>query len=163
GLFPNTYRPSWVSEGLATYYESRFTAGGRADGGFHRQLLTASVNNWPHPQDATLSSPKWPAGLLPYGWGSRFFESQATHYGDSLIPRFVEQSSGRLWPFEISHPLQKAGGESLSAGWDLLHRESRPTRESRSTLTVLSRGLRGQPMPRLSHDGRWLAYLQADG
>ena len=31
GLFPNQYQPSWVIEGLATYYESRFTAGGRAE------------------------------------------------------------------------------------------------------------------------------------
>lgn len=29
GLFPNAYRPSWVSEGLAVYYESRLTEGGR--------------------------------------------------------------------------------------------------------------------------------------
>src|SRR5207237_5840170 len=32
GLFPNTYQPSWVTEGLATYYESRFTNGGPATG-----------------------------------------------------------------------------------------------------------------------------------
>ena len=29
GLFPNTYGPSWLTEGLAVYYESRFTPGGR--------------------------------------------------------------------------------------------------------------------------------------
>src|SRR5207245_2194334 len=28
GLFPNEYQPSWVTEGLATYYESKFTNGG---------------------------------------------------------------------------------------------------------------------------------------
>src|SRR2546426_247812 len=33
GLFPNEYQPSWVIEGLAVYYESRFTGGGRVHGG----------------------------------------------------------------------------------------------------------------------------------
>src|SRR2546422_9277038 len=41
GLFPNTYQPSWVTEGLATYYESRFTNGGRGTGARHTQLLPA--------------------------------------------------------------------------------------------------------------------------
>ena len=41
GLFPNQYQPSWVTEGLATYYESRFTNGGRVRGSFHTQLLAA--------------------------------------------------------------------------------------------------------------------------
>src|SRR6266436_2207306 len=39
GLFPNQYQPSWVIEGLATYYESRFTAGGRAEGSYHREAV----------------------------------------------------------------------------------------------------------------------------
>src|SRR2546427_512240 len=32
GLFPNEYQPSWVTEGLATYYESKFTNAGRVRG-----------------------------------------------------------------------------------------------------------------------------------
>src|SRR2546429_6357251 len=41
GLLPNTYQPSWVTEGLATYYESRFTNGGRGTGGLPTQLAAA--------------------------------------------------------------------------------------------------------------------------
>src|SRR5438309_4329354 len=45
-LFPYTtlfrsYQPSWVTEGLATYYESKFTNAGRVRGSFHTQLLGA--------------------------------------------------------------------------------------------------------------------------
>src|SRR2546427_398855 len=43
GLFPNEYQPSWVIEGLAVYYESRFTEGGRLHGGFHTQLIAAAA------------------------------------------------------------------------------------------------------------------------
>src|SRR5207244_2392098 len=38
GLFPNEYQPSWVIEGIATYYESRFTNAGRGRGSFPTQL-----------------------------------------------------------------------------------------------------------------------------
>jgi len=41
GLFPNEYQPSWAIEGLATYYESRFTNGGRVRSSFHTQVLAA--------------------------------------------------------------------------------------------------------------------------
>src|SRR2546427_776784 len=36
GLFPNAFQPSWVIEGLATYYESKFTNGGRGRGRWAR-------------------------------------------------------------------------------------------------------------------------------
>ncbi|HEV8122617.1 MAG TPA: hypothetical protein VGP80_00060, partial [Gemmatimonadales bacterium] len=48
GTFPNYYQPSWVAEGLATYYESRLTSRGRVFGSFHTQLLTSAAigNRW---------------------------------------------------------------------------------------------------------------------
>src|SRR5262249_39820149 len=69
-LFPNLYRPSWVLQGLATYYESRMTAAGRERGAFHSQLLVAATR-WPAPGDVNLSNSSWPGGLGPYAWGSR--------------------------------------------------------------------------------------------
>ena len=51
GLFPNEYQPPWVAEGLAVYYESRFTTAGRERGAYHtlgqaeavlRSLITAA-------------------------------------------------------------------------------------------------------------------------
>src|SRR6266567_4433631 len=73
-LFPNEYQPSWVIEGIATYYESRFTNAGRVRGSFHTQLLgadraaAASRSPW----NATLFT-RWADGLVPYAYGSRFF------------------------------------------------------------------------------------------
>src|SRR5216117_456470 len=59
-LFPNEYQPSWVIEGLATYYESRFTNGGRVRGSFHTQLLEADAAGQASrsPWDAMLFS-RW--------------------------------------------------------------------------------------------------------
>ncbi len=169
-FFPNAYRPSWVSEGLATYYESRHTEGGRLRGGLHGQLLAASARDgWPDANDATLLSPKWPSGFRPYAWGSYFFQLQAAEGGDSVPAAFVERTSRRLWPFSISGPLRSAGGLGVEDAWNKLHRR---WRDSVSQLwldapppskKIVARGLRTLPRPRVSPDGRYLAYVHADG
>ena len=75
GLFPNAYQPSWVIEGIATYYETRFTGGGRAEGSFHRQVVSADAGAGQarSPWDALFFT-RWPNGLAPYAYGSRFWE-----------------------------------------------------------------------------------------
>ncbi|NIM50046.1 MAG: hypothetical protein GTN62_06885 [Gemmatimonadales bacterium] len=166
GLFPNAYQPSWVAEGLATYYESRFTAAGRVRGAFHRQLLAAAArgDDWPSDADATVVSPKWPAGIRPYAWGTEFFVQQSQLHGDSVVPRFVDGTSRQLWPIAISGPMRRAGGEGVAQGWYRLHRRALTDGAAGdSDQVVLDRGLRSEPHPRISPDGRVLAYVRNDG
>src|SRR3989441_6516670 len=97
GLFPNEYQPSWVTEGLATYYESKFTNAGRVRGSFHTQLLGAD-------RAAGSSRAPWSAAPVPPGgggvvscaYGSRFFHYFAGVAGDSVVPRFAEATSAQL-------------------------------------------------------------------
>jgi len=166
GLFPNMYQPSWVSEGIATYYESRFSAAGRAKGTFHRSLITAASEGgaWLDQGDVWLTSSGWPAGERPYAWGTEFLMLQAARFGDSIVPGLVERTSGQLWPFAVSHPLRSAGGEGVEEGWRRLRSRAevdaaRPAAER----TVIERGLRVRPRPRVSPDGRWLAYVRNPG
>jgi hypothetical protein len=163
GLFPNAYQPSWVSEGLAVYYESRFTTAGRVRGGLHTQLLAglASSPTWPGPGDATFGSPVWPAGQRPYAWGSRFFSAEGARAGDSLVPRFVERSAAQLWVFGVSRPLRLAGGDSVESGWRALREAARPA-GSAPTRAVVVRGLRQEPHVRVAPDGE-IALVRDDG
>jgi hypothetical protein len=162
GLFPNQYQPSWVIEGIATYYESRFTGGGRAEGSFHRQAVAADVaaGQARSPWDALLFT-RWPNGLAPYAYGGRFWEHVAETAGDSVLPRFVEATAGQLIPFRVGRQIRRAGA-NLEAGWQRAVASAGGTpRATRSRL--IARGLRSEPVARVSPDGRHLAYVHSDG
>ncbi len=163
GLFPNVYQPSWVHEGLATYYESRLTNAGRVRGAFHEQLLTAAATDdrWPAPGDAVFANPMWPGGFRPYAWGSRFFEMSEATGRDSVIPRFVDRTSRQLLPVNVSSAWRPLTGESVDDTWRRM-RAAAAGAGLRDPDTVLVRGLRSEPMIRLSRDGSRLAYRWRD-
>lgn len=167
GLFPNEYQPSWAIEGLATYYESKFTNGGRVRGSFHTQLLAAdqAAGSSRSPWDATLYT-RWADGLVPYAYGSRFLHYLAGTAGDSVVPRLVEATSGQLIPFRVGHQLSRvAPGRSLGAEWKL-GTQPAPRSEAPSPAApsrVIDSLLRTEPIPRVSRNGRRMAYVRDDG
>jgi hypothetical protein len=164
GLFPNQYQPSWVIEGIATYYETRFTGGGRAEGSFHRQAIAADVaaGKPRSPWDA-LQFTRWPGGLAPYAYGGRFWEHLSETVGDSVVPRFVEATGGQFIPFRVGRPLRHAGApRALTDGWNGAVAATAPTLPATRSRLIAGR-LRNEPMARVSPDGRSLAYVHNDG
>lgn len=166
GLFPNQYQPSWVTEGLATYYESRFTTGGRAEGSYHRQAVGADAvaQEARSPYDALLFT-RWPDGLTPYAYGSRFWEYVSRTAGDSLVPRFAERTAGQLIPFRIARPLRGVGApRTLFETWKGAIATAAPPQDEPATHSRRIAGqLRSEPVPRVSPDGGSIAYLYDDG
>jgi hypothetical protein len=167
GLFPNEYQPSWVTEGLATYYESKFTNAGRVRGSFHTQLLAAdhAAGASRSPWNATLFT-RWPDGLVPYAYGSRFFHYLAGAAGDSVVPRFVEATSAQLIPFRVGRQIARvAPGRTLAAEWPLGTAPAVPAAPvpAPAAAQSLDSLLRTMPVPRVSPDGRRVAYVRDDG
>ena len=162
GLFPNAYQPSWVSEGLATYYETRLTTAGRAEGAWHAQLLAAAASGGAAraPWDALLFT-RWPAGYTPYAYGGRFFSRATREAGDSLVPRFLSATAGQLIPFRVGRPLRRVAGVDLAAAWERATGAAAVV--GPDTGRALVGGLRGAPVPRVAPDGRRVAYLHDDG
>jgi hypothetical protein len=168
GFFPNEYQPSWVTEGLAVYYESKFTNGGRVRGSFHTQVLAADRASHASrsPWDALLYT-RWADGLVPYAYGSRFFAHLAATAGDSVVPRFVEATAGQLIPYRVGRQIGRAApGYSLVREWPG-GTEPPPAPAPGTTppagVRVVDSLLRSEPVPRVSPDGRRVAYLWDDG
>ena len=164
GFFPNQYQPSWVIEGLATYYESRFTTGGRADGTFHREIVAAdaATGRARSPWNALYFS-RWPDGLAPYAYGSRFWDYLARTAGDSVIPHLIEATSGQFIPFRIGRPLRHAGvPNGLTDVWSRAVAAAAAPQRDGSRSQLIAGQLRYEPVPRIAPSGRSLAYVHDD-
>ena len=165
GLFPNEYQPTWLVEGLATYYESRFTNGGRVRGSFHTQLLAAdrAAGASRSPWDAEPFT-RWSDGFAPYAYGSRFLQYLAATVDDSAVPRLVEATAAQLIPFRVGRQVERvAPGRTLAGLWPQATAPSAAPGAPAAGTRVLDSLLRTEPVPSVSPDGRRVAYLADDG
>ena len=115
-LFPNSYGPSWLTEGLAVYYESRLTEGGRLKSSNERLLARAAAAEGRLPQlnELSLGTPRFPGGEGAYAYGSLFLDYLSRTRGDSAVGQFVERQSAQLIPFWINHAASQGFGVSFS-------------------------------------------------
>jgi len=118
-LFPNSYDPSWLVEGLAVYYESHFTGAGRIEGSEHRMIARASAidHSFPTLGEASLASPRFPFGESAYAYGSLFVDYLARTRGPESVRRFVEKSSADIIPFWIDLPARQGFGISFTRAY----------------------------------------------
>src|SRR6185437_10780123 len=86
-LFPNYYTPSWLTEGLAVYYESRFTSGGRLHGSFESAVVrSAAIDHIAPPlSELSLATSRFPYGQSVYVYGSFLWDDIAREHGASAI------------------------------------------------------------------------------
>jgi hypothetical protein len=118
-LFPNAYAPSWLIEGLAVYYESRLTEGGRLAGSQHRMLARAGAREGRllRLDQLSLGAPGFPGGEAAYAYGSLFVDWLARTYGDSTVPRFVERQSAQLIPYMLNRSARQGFGVSFGTAY----------------------------------------------
>lgn len=151
-LFPNTYQPRWVTEGIAVYYESRLTGYGRLAGTEHAALATAHViaGVTPRLDELSLATPRFPGGQAAYAFGSLLFEHLAETRGPQTVPEFIERSSAATIPFLLDRTARRSFGVSFTTAW----------REWRDSL-VRSVSIPGEPIPgwrELTREGRYALH-----
>ena len=119
-LFPNVYAPSWLVEGLAVYYESRLTEGGRLRDPHNRVVARAAAREGrlPRLDQLSLGAPGFPGGEGAYGYGALFLEYLSQTRGESAIGTFVERQSAQLIPFALGRPARQAFGSSFGTAFD---------------------------------------------
>ena len=156
-FMPNLFTPAWVSEGLATYYESRLTSAGRVRGTQYEMIARASAlaNDVPPPAEWSAATARYPWGEVPYAFGSLFFEYLARTRGADKVPDFIERSSRFPIPFFLGRASRGAFGISFGNAF----------REWRDTLARAVAGAAESPMPgwrdltregRLAGTPRWM-------
>ncbi len=176
--FPGTFVPGWVTEGLATWYESALTEAGRVHGTFHEMVLrTAALEGrFESIGQAGGNSRQWPGGIRRYAYGSLFFDYLLDKHGVDGMAAFVEEvvrPTAQLWLAPLNSAGRRAFGATLSSEWaawtdevrarvrclDAALAELGPISEPE----VLTRNARYGLHPTLLPDGRALVYLRSDG
>ena len=115
-LFPNSYSPAWITEGLAVYMESRLTTGGRLRDAEHTMIARAAAREGMLPRLDQLSggTSRFPGGEGVYAYGSLFIDYLGRTHGDSAIRAFVEAQSRELIPYLLDRSAREAFGVSLA-------------------------------------------------
>lgn len=171
--FPETLSPPWVTEGLATYMESRLTRAGRVRGTIHEmELRTAVLEDAFFPIDRASGDPAtWPAGSARYVYGSLFIEHLAERYGPEKVSDFVRIVGGSLVPYLFDRAARRAFGVSFTTAWgeweDSLRARYRPLADSLRAAGFpepedLTREGRYTQFPRYAPDGS-LAFYSSTG
>jgi len=157
-LFPNLYTPPWMREGLAVFYESRLTNGGRLGGAWFSAVVNAAAaEDRAMPLDqASTASPRWPAGHAAYAFGSRFMDEAAARFGDSVVAGYATGLAVKPIPYlQLGAAWRKAAGEGLAEIWDSAQarRPVAPTDGRTDRPIEIVGGLRTVVAPRVSPDG----------
>lgn len=118
-LFPNIYDPSWLTEGLAVYYESRLTGVGRLESGEHFMVARAAAlaHEVPHLYELSRGTSRYPGGEVVYIYGSLLFDYLSRTRGPSDVRKFVEKSSASLIPIWVNRNAKSAFGISFDNAW----------------------------------------------
>lgn len=111
-LFPSSYYPSWLNEGIAVYYESRLTGAGRTVGSEHSMIARARAIEGTTPRVNALSkaTPDFPLGQTPYVYGSLLVDYLARTQGAFKVRRFIDESAGRSFPWLLNYNASTAFG-----------------------------------------------------
>ncbi len=168
--FPGSNVPGWVIEGLATWYESALTPGGRVHGTYHEMVLRTAAIEGRFESLGTAGgySPQWPGGGRRYVYGSLFFEHLLDRHGPDTMARLVEEvaRNGRL-------PGRVLDDVSLTSEWNAWRDEMRARAERLddelaafgpvTEPEALTSGARQALHAAVSPDGGRLVYVRSDG
>lgn len=125
-LFPNSFVPSWVKEGLAVHFESALTGSGRAVGTEFPVVAEAAARDSALPPIGrwSLSTTRFPRGQTAYAYGSQLLTRAVRLAADSgdttALRRYVDGTAAFVLPFALGTQSRRAFGASfaeLSRRW----------------------------------------------
>jgi len=174
--FPHSFDGSYLIEGLATFYESQLTDGGRVRGAGFAETMRAAVleTKGPKLDEAEFDPGAWPIDRH-YVFGGLFFEHLVDRYGAATPPSWMAHRAGSFATI-VSRGAgvgERFGGRSLSQEWNAwIASEREDALRLREQLRDAPPGLasttrvcdvgHATSFPRVSPDGARLAFLSTD-
>lgn len=174
-LFPNTYAPNWLIEGIAIHYETRLTAGGRMASAEYPAAVRALAGGDALPPLHGVAAPRpfFPGGNSTYLLGAFLMERALQHDPNLGAPesmhRLIERMSGRLLPWRHDANARDAVGASftdLYGAWrDSVRRAESTRRGDAAELTGVAVRTTHEwtaAFPRFVGESDQLAYVAYD-
>ncbi|MFW5876383.1 MAG: DPP IV N-terminal domain-containing protein [Myxococcota bacterium] len=170
---PNQAQPRWVTEGFATYEESRRTAGGRLRSTMFEMFIRmdALQGRLMDMDDLSHRPDRWPFGKAWYLYGSRFVRFLADRYGEGVLADISDQYGQGPLPYGLNRVALRTTGRTFTQLYDDFLDDQRQ-RHAAVAARVRARGLRrGEPLtdhglraraPRFLDDDT-VVYSVADG
>ena len=142
-LFPGSFQPSWMIEGLATHTETDTARGyGRGQSAYFDMLMRIEARDSIKPL-SQVNQPiaTWPSGTTPYLYGVQFYNYISTRHGAEKIPKLVENYSNNLIPFFVNSNSRQVLGKSIKNLWPDFG-EYITTKYANQTQTIQEKGVR---------------------
>ncbi len=119
-LFPNSYTPSWLKEGLAQYYETVLTGSGRLYAPESYAAIRAAAHDRAVPSISrwSLDASRYPRGATAYAYGVRILDQAVkSSPRDALgsLRQLVDGMATHPIPFRLNRASRIAFGSSFSS------------------------------------------------
>lgn len=113
--FPNSLGPQWLTEGIAVYFESALTGGGRAVSPYYDMMLRMAFleDRVTTPDQNCYFLSRWPGGSSAYVFGQSYYRYIAQKHSPSFIIKMRKRYAGSFIPYRISESVKAATGSGL--------------------------------------------------
>ena len=171
---PNQIQPRWFVEGLAVYFETERSAGGRNRNAIYDMYLRMAVlqGKLLDMDQITSNTRYFPRGTVPYLYGARFVKYIADRFGEDKLAEISHAYGGTTVPYSINRVAKHVLGRTFIE----LYKDFREHLRRRYALQRAIAERRGLTRfrkitdygescgsPRFSADGRELVFVDTDG
>ncbi|MEE8638551.1 MAG: hypothetical protein V3T21_05870, partial [Candidatus Margulisiibacteriota bacterium] len=119
-VFPNALEPWFMTEGIATYMETRYTQDGRGKDPRWEMMMRMDVleDNLKSLDQAAVNTVRWPMGHLRYLYGVEFLEYLSETYGEDKLITLAHVYGDFLYTYGVDGAFLFLYRKPLSMLWN---------------------------------------------